>query len=174
MPQAGAMQITLRDRFEVGADAFWRDVFFDGPFLERLYREALGADSFEILSQTGDLASGMSRRLRFSQKVAESAAVRKLFGETASMEEEGRYDPASGTWTFHLVPGTMPDKVTIRGKTWLEPQGADAVTRVSELSFSVSIFAVGGLVEKYMASQTKETVEKQTRFIREYLAARRA
>lgn len=168
------MQLTLRDRFDVGADAFWRDVFFDAPFLERLYREALGADGFEILSQTGDLASGLSRRLRFSQRVDAAAAVRKIFGETASMEEEGRFDPAARTWTFQLVPGTMPDKVTIRGKTWLEPDGAGAVTRVTELSFTVSIFAVGGLVEKYIAGQTKETVEKQTRFIREYLAARRA
>jgi hypothetical protein len=168
------MQSTVRDRFEIGKDAFWRDVFFHRPFLERLYREALRCDSFEILSETGDLASGLSRRLRFSQKVDAPAPVRKLFGETATMEEEGRFDPASGTWSFHLVPGTMPDKVTIRGKTWLEPEGTNQVTRVSEMSFSVNIFAVGGLVEKYIAKETKEGIEKQARFIREYLAARPA
>jgi len=163
------MQTTLRDRFAIGKDAFWRDVFFHRPFVERLYREALGAESFEIVSETGDLASGIARRLRFSQKVDAPAPVRKLFGETTSMEEEGRFDPASGTWTFHMVPGTMPDKVAIRGKTWLEPEGTDAVTRVTELTFTVSIFAVGGLVEKYVAKETQESMAKQARFIRDYL-----
>jgi hypothetical protein len=166
------VQATLRDRFEIGKDAFWRDVFFHRPFLERLYREALGCDGFEILSETGDLASGLSRRLRFSQKVDAPAPVRKLFGESTTMEEEGRFDPASGRWSFHMIPGAMPDKVTIQGTTWLEPDGADRVTRVSEISFSVNIFAVGGLVEKYIAKETKESMEKQARFIREYLAAR--
>jgi len=163
---------TLRDRFAIGQDAFWRDVFFHRPFVERLYREALGAESFEVLSETGDVASGLARRLRFSQKVDAPAPVRKLFGETTSMEEEGRFDPATGRWSFHLVPGTMPDKVTIRGTTWLEPAGAAEVTRVTELTFAVSIFAVGGLVEKYIAKQTHESMEKQARFIRDYLAQR--
>jgi hypothetical protein len=166
------MQSTVRDRFGIGKDAFWRDVFFHRPFLERLYREALGCSSFEILSETGDLASGLSRRLRFSQKVDAPAPVRKLFGESTTMEEEGRFDPASGKWSYQVIPGKMPDKVSIRGTTWLEPEGAEEVTRVSELSFSVSIFAVGGLVEKYIAKQTEESMEKQARFIREYLAAR--
>jgi len=166
------MQTTLRDRFAIGKDAFWRDVFFHRPFVERLYREALGASSFEVLAETGDVASGLSRRLRFTQKVDAPGPVRKLFGETTTMEEEGRFDPATSTWSFHLVPGSMPDKVTIRGKTWLEPEGADQVTRVTELTFTVSIFAVGGLVEKFIAKQNEESMEKQARFIREYLAAR--
>jgi hypothetical protein len=88
------VQTTLRHRFAIGNDAFWRDVFFHRPFVERLYREALGATSFEILSETGDLTSGLSRRLRFTQTVDAPAAVRKLFGESTTMQEEGRFPVA--------------------------------------------------------------------------------
>jgi hypothetical protein len=164
------MQSTIRDTFDIGSAAFWRDVFFDRRFVERLYREAMGCVSFEILSETGDLASGIARRLRFSQKVDAPAPVRKIFGETTTMEEDGRFDPSTGKWTFRLLPEKMPDKVHIRGTTWLEPAGEARVTRVSEIDCSVSIFAVGGLVEKYIAKETEESMQKQTRFIRAHIA----
>jgi hypothetical protein len=165
------MRTTVRDRFELGEEAFWRDVFFDHVFLERLYREAMGARTFEIVDEKGDLASGLTRHLRFSQKVDAPAPVRKLFGETTTMEEEGRFDATSRRWTFHIRPGTMPDKVKIQGTTWLEPDGS-GVVRISELDFSVSIFGVGGLVERYMAKETQDSMAKQTAFIRARLSSR--
>jgi hypothetical protein len=164
------MRSTIRDTFDLGKEAFWRDVFFDRRFLQRLYMEALGCESFEVVAESGDLGSGLTRRLRFTQKIDAPAPVRKLFGETTTMEEDGRFDPQAGVWRYRMIPSKMPDKVSISGTTSLEPDGEHRVTRVAELDFAVSIFGVGGLVEKYMAKQTTESMERQARFTRAYIA----
>src|SRR3954471_7513180 len=148
-------KITVRDAFDVDADRFWRDVFFSRTFLERMYKEALGADQVDFLAEQGDVASGKTRKLRFSQRVDAPAPVRKLFGETTSMEEDGRFDPASKRWKFRMIPDKMADKIDITGETWLEEKGAGKVERVTELNVGVRIMVVGGLVESYIASSTE-------------------
>ncbi len=162
-------KITVRDAFDLDAERFWRDVFFSRAFLERMYREALGADKVEILGESGDTASGVTRRLRFSQKIDAPAPVRKIFGETTSMEEDGRFDASTRRWKFRMIPERMADKIDITGETWLEERGPGKVERVCELSVGVRIFAVGGLVEQYIASSTETSWAKQTAFTRKYI-----
>jgi hypothetical protein len=164
------MQSTIRDTFDIGADAFWRDVFFRRAFVERMYKEALACESIEILAEQGDVATGLTRRLRFTQKIDAPGPVRKLFGETTTMEEDGKFDAPSGRFSYRMVPDKMADKITISGTTWLEPAGDHKVVRVSELDFGVRIFGVGTLVEKFMAKQTVESMERQARFTRAYIA----
>jgi Protein of unknown function (DUF2505) len=161
-------KIILRDAFPVDAERFWRDVFFSHAFQERMYREALGAASVEFLGESGDAKSGIARRLRFSQPVDAPAPVRKLFGETTSMEEDGRFDPATQRWRFRMIPDKMADKIDISGETWLEAKDG-GVERVTELSVGVKIFAVGGLVEQYIASSTAASNAKQAAFTRKYI-----
>lgn len=165
------MRTTIRDTFDIDASAFWRECFFNRTFLERMYKEALACESIDVLSETGDLSTGITRRLRFTQKVDAPAPVRKLFGETTTMEEEGTFDAASGRWRYRMIPGKMADKLSIEGTTWLEPGDGRSVSRVSEVDFAVRIFGVGGLVEKYIAKQTAESMERQTRFTRAYIAS---
>ena len=162
-------RITLRDAFEVDADKFWRDVFFSRAFQERMYREALGCSSVEFLDEKGDQQSGVARRLRFTQRVDAPAPVRKIFGETTSMEEDGRFDPATRRWRFRMIPDRMADKIDITGETWLEERGPGRVERVSELNVGVRIFAVGGLVEQFIASSTESSNAKQAEFTRRYI-----
>jgi Protein of unknown function (DUF2505) len=164
------MQSTIRDVFDIGADAFWRDVFFDRTFVERMYKEALSCESVEFVTEKGDLATGFSRRLRFTQKIDAPGPVRKLFGETTTMEEEGRFESSTGRFRFVMTPDKMADKITIAGSTWLEPAGDGKVARISQLDFTVKIFGVGSLVEKFMAKQTAESLERQARFTRAYIA----
>ena len=63
------MKSTLRNVLDIGADAFWRDIFFNHEFLERMYKEALGCEAVAFLEDSGDLTSGRSRRLTFTQKL---------------------------------------------------------------------------------------------------------
>ena len=95
--------------------------------------------------------------------------MRKLFGETTSMEEDGRFDPASRRWKFRMVPDKMADKIDITGETWLEDKGGGKVERVTELSVGVRIMVVGGLVESYIASSTEASYAKQTAFTRKFI-----
>ena len=161
--------------FSIGKDAFWREVFFSRSFIDRMYKEALGCRSVEIVAESGDLATGLSRRLRFVQSVDVPGPIRKIFGDTTTMEEDGRFDAASGRWKYRMVPDKMAEKISITGETWVEPVAGDdgKIARVVEIDFSVSMFGVGGIVEKFMASQTEGSWERQARFIEQYLAEKR-
>src|SRR6185436_13653348 len=108
-------------------------------------------------------------RLRFTQRMDAPAPVRKIFGETTSMEEDGRFDPATRRWRFRMIPDRMADKIDITGETWLEERGPGRVERVSELSVGVRIFAVGGLVEQFIAKETETSNAKQAEFTRRYI-----
>jgi hypothetical protein len=163
-------KITVRDAFDVDADWYWRELFFSRPFMERMYKEALGARSVEFLSEDGDLAKGVARRLRFTIPSDAPGPVKKLFGESNVMEEDGRYDPATQRWSFRMKPDSMADKVEISGETRIEVKGPGRVERVCELNVAVKIFAIGGLVEQYIASSTEASWAKQTAFTRRYLS----
>jgi hypothetical protein len=163
------MKQTIRHPFETDEATFWRDVFFDHAFVERLYKEALGCTSVVFHEDTGDAPAGRTRRLAFTQPIDAPAPIRKLFGESTTMEERGRFDPAAKRWRFTMVPDRMADKIRIAGETWLEPRGAGQVERVTEMEYAVSIFGLGGVIEKFMASSTEESFVKQVRFTRDYL-----
>jgi hypothetical protein len=163
------MKTTLRNTFDISPDAYWKDIFFNHDFLERMYKEALACVSVAFLEDTGDSAQGRTRRFTFTQKLDAPGPIRKLFGETTTMEERGQFDVASKRWRFTMLPDRMADKVRITGETWLSPVGDGKVERVDELDYAVSIFGVGGLVEKFMASATAESFEKQVAFTREYI-----
>jgi hypothetical protein len=166
------MKSTLRHTFDIGADAFWRDVFFDHEFLERMYKEALGCVSVAFLEDSGDTPQGRTRRLTFAQPLDAPGPIRKIFGATTTMEERGRFDPKAQRWQFTMIPDRMPDKVRVAGETWIVPAGDGKIERVDAIDLSVDIFGVGSLVEKFMASATAESLEKQARFTREYIASR--
>ena len=167
------MKQTIRHPFDIGESAFWEEIFFDHAFVERMYKEALGCSSVAFLEDTGNLASGRTRRLAFTQQLDAPGPIRKLFGETTTMEERGHFDPATKRWRFTMVPDRMADKIRISGETWVEPTGDGRVDRVMSLEYAVSIFGIGGLVEKFMASATEESFEKQVRFIRAHLGRRK-
>ncbi|HEY2510082.1 MAG TPA: DUF2505 family protein [Polyangiaceae bacterium] len=166
------MNQTIRHSFDVGESAFWKDVFFDHGFVERMYKEALGCISVTFLEDTGDASEARTRRLSFTQKFDAPGPIRKLFGDTTTMEERGRFDPRTKRWRFTMVPDRMADKIKIAGETWVEPKGDSKIERVMSLEYGVSIFGIGGLVEKFMASATEDSFEKQARFTREYLQKR--
>lgn len=161
------MKTVIRDTFDVSPETFWEKIFFDREYQERMYKEALDCASVQILESKSD--GDRARRLVFAQRVDAPGPIRKLFGETTTMEERGKLDPQTKRWRFEMIPDRMPDKIRITGETWVEPAGA-GIERVCALDFGVSIFGVGGLVEKFMVSQTSESYAKQTAFMRKYIA----
>jgi hypothetical protein len=163
------MKTTIVDSFNISADTFWREVFFSRDFLERMYKEALDCESVQFLEESGDTAKERTRRLAFRQRIDAPGPIRKLFGDTTTMEERGRFDPNTKRWRFEMIPDRMADKIRITGETWLEPAGEGKVERVCALDYSVSIFGIGALVEKFMASATAESYAKQTKFTQEFI-----
>ncbi len=165
-----SQQIERRDRFAVAAPTFW-DIFFSADFQHRMYTEALACTGVEILAQDGSPSDGLQRTLRFTQPLDAPAVVKKLFGDATTMEETGRFDAATGRRRFSMRPDRLGDRVLIQGETWLEPT-AEGVERVCKLDVNVSMFGVGSIVERVIASSSEKSYARQADFVNIYIRER--
>jgi len=167
------MKTVIRDSFDVAPDTYWDAIFFNPEFQKRMYIEALASDSVDVSELKAAPSGERTRQLVFTQKLDAPSAIRKLVGETTTMEERGTFDPVTKRWRFAMIPDRMADKIQIRGEMWVEPAAGGAIERVCSLDLSVSIFGIGSMVEKFMSSATVESYAKQTRFTREFIAEKR-
>ena len=58
------MKLTLDYTWDCAPEAFWA-LYYDPEFAVRMHPDALGSTSAEVVSQEGDLASGLMRTLRY-------------------------------------------------------------------------------------------------------------
>jgi hypothetical protein len=161
------MKLHLEYAWECPPEDFWA-LYFDPEFVVRLHLEGLGSLSAEVLSQEGDLATGLTRNLRYSQKPNAPGPVRKIFGEEITTTEVSTYTPATSTTTFTLTPGTMADKTHLTGSIALSPDGEHS-TETFEIEARVKIFGVGPIVERFIEHQAREIQQKSVAFMRQEL-----
>jgi hypothetical protein len=117
------MKLELRYDVHGTAARFW-EVFFDPEVTRRLHLEALRSTSVEIEEQTGDIASGLERTMRYGQRPDAPGPVKRLFGSEVVTTEHGTFDPETGIWSFTLTPATLGDKTDIRGSIAIKETGA--------------------------------------------------
>jgi hypothetical protein len=163
------MKLSLSYDWDCSPDAFWA-LYFDPEFVIRLHLEGLGSLSAEVISQEGDLTSGLVRTLRYSQRPNMPGPVRKIFGEEIVSTEVSTFTPAKSTTTFTLTPGTMADKTQLSGSIALTANG-DGSTEQFDLDARVKIFGVGPIVERFIEHQGREIQEKSVAFMRQELGA---
>ena len=153
------MQKTIKHRFKVSAERFWTDVYFNAEYTKGLFLEGMSCEAYRLVSEEGTPGEAYTRTMQSTPKLNAPGAVKKVLGDSMSYTETGRFDPASGKYTFDVVPSTMADKIKIRGTYWVEPVGADEVERICELEFTVKIFGVGKVVEQFIAQQYADNQE---------------
>lgn len=161
------MRLTLVYNWDCSPDAFWA-LYYDPEFAVRLHLEALGSTSAEVLSQEGDLSSGIVRTLRYGQRPNMPGPVRKIFGEEVTTTEVSTFDPASSTTTFVMTPGTMADKTHIDGSIAFNVDGGNTVETFA-LDARVKIFGAGPIVERFIEHQARDMQDKSVEFMRDEL-----
>ncbi len=158
------MKLSLSYDWSCDPERFWA-LYFDLAFILRLHLEGLGSTSAEVVSQEGDLDSGIVRTLRYSQRPNAPGPVRKMFGEEITTTEVTRFDPRASTATFTVTPGTMADKTHIEGSIHLGVEDGRTVEKF-DLDARVKIFGAGPVVERFIERQARETQEKSVAFMR--------
>jgi hypothetical protein len=158
------MRISLVYGWDCTPETFWT-LYFDLDFVVRLHLEGLGSTSAEVVSQEGDLSSGLVRTLRYGQRPNAPGPVRKIFGDEIISTEVSTYDPATSRVTFTVTPGTMPDKTHIVGSIAVSRESGSTVETFS-LDARVKIFGVGPIVERFVEAQAREMQEKSVAFMR--------
>jgi hypothetical protein len=158
------MKLSLDYSWECEPEAFWA-LYFDPDFTVRMHLQALGSTSAEVVSQEGDLTSGLVRTLRYGQRPNMPGPVRKIFGEEVVTTEVSTYDPATTTTTFTMTPGTMANKTQIEGVIALDRQ--DGTTHENFLlDARVKIFGAGPIVERFIEQQARDMQNKAVEFMR--------
>jgi hypothetical protein len=158
------MKLALTYGWGCTPQEFWA-LYFDPDFTVRMHLEALGSTSAEVVSQEGDLTTGLVRTLRYGQKPNMPGPVRKVFGEEVVTTEVSTFDPATSTSIFTMTPGTMADKTHIEGAIALAVEGGATVENFT-LDARVKIFGAGPIVERFIEHQARETQGKAVEFMR--------
>jgi hypothetical protein len=164
------VKLTLTYEWDCSPEDFWA-LYYDPEFVVRMHLEALGSTSAEVVSQEGDLSSGLTRTLRYSQKPNAPGPVKKIFGEEIVTTEVGTYDPATNTATFTITPGTMAEKTSITGSIVVAEEGGTTMETFS-LDARVKIFGAGPIVERFAEHQARDTQEKSVAYMRTELESR--
>jgi hypothetical protein len=158
------MKLSLVYGWDCTPDAFWA-LYFDPDFTIRLHLENLGSTSAEIVSQEGDLSSGLVRTLTYGQRPPMPGPVRKIFGEEVVTTEVSTFDPETSTTTFVMTPGTMSDKTHIEGSIEVVADGGSTLETFT-LEARVKIFGAGPIVERFIEHTAREMQEKSVTFMR--------
>jgi hypothetical protein len=158
------VRLSLSYGWDCAPEEFWA-LYFDPDFTVQMHLEALGSTSAEIVSQEGDLSSGLVRTLRYGQKPNMPGPVRKIFGEEVVTTEVSTFDPAASSSTFTMTPGTMADKTHIEGAIALAVEDGSTVENFS-LDARVKIFGAGPIVERFIEHQARDMQGKAVEFMR--------
>jgi hypothetical protein len=165
------IQTDFRQRFGVSSETYWRDLCLSLDYQERLYCEALGCSRMEVVQLDGSIETGQKRILRFQKKVDAPAAVRKLVGETVSLEEVSEWNAGERRWSYHMVPAVIGDRVQIRGTLHLD-ENQGGVEQISTCTVSCKIFGIGSVLEHFVAKSSHEANVNKAAFTRKYIADR--
>ena len=163
------MRFVCKNTFNCNAETYWTKVFFDKEYNEGLYTKALGFKAFEILELTGESGGDRTRRMYTEPKTDAPAIITKLIGGGLTYSEKGKFDSKTQKWSYEITTSKLADKVRIGGTLWVEPRGDDKVERFCVVDLQVSVFGIGGAVEKYIADTTRESYEKTAIYTNEFI-----
>tara|TARA_Y100001934_G_scaffold189806_1_gene223756 strand:+ start:678 stop:1187 length:510 start_codon:yes stop_codon:yes gene_type:complete len=150
------MKKTIKHRFAVSKNSYWKDVYFNPDYTKSLFLEGMNCESFEVLRQSGSLNDTFEREIKSTPRVDLPKALKKVLGDSVSYTESGVFDSTSGRYVFKITTSALPEKIKISGIYWVEEVAKEEVERVCELTFEVNIFGVGKLVEQFIAQSYLE------------------
>lgn len=152
------MKFTIRHHMDADAGTFWR-VFASQEYLDRAWA-ATGATDGSVLAREGDPPAAWSRRVRSMNPVNAPGPVKRLTGDRQTVVDDGAFDPDRGTWSFTITPGTLANKVRILGVIRLDEAGDGTVERVIDMDAAVRVFGIGGLFEKAIESEARQSNDR--------------
>ncbi len=163
------MKAHIENIIDVSADEFYDKVFFDEAFSDALYKE-LKFRERELVVQE-DRGDTIYREVRQVPDRDLPGAVKKLLG-AARLEyvEKSTTNKAQNRSEIEVVSSIKPDKIKVRGAFWVEPHGEGKCKRVFDVEVKVSIFGVGGLVEKLVLEDVRKSYDVAADFTNQWLA----
>jgi hypothetical protein len=161
--------VRIAHRFDCDERTFWDRIFFDEAFNRDMYLKHLQFQNWQVLEQR-ETETTIARTVTVTPKVGDlPGAIKSLIGENLSYREIGTFDKQARRYKLDVVPNVLPDKVSVRGETWVEPIGATQCNRIFEAEVNVKVFGVGSIIEKRLIADLQLSYNAGAVFTAEYL-----
>ena len=161
------MRARIENVFHVTPATFWEVLFFDDEYNNRLYAE-LGFDAVEVRGVEKLLDGRVRRSIRCEPPVKAPEILKKRIQNKLAYEEEGFYDPRGPRWDFRTISNVAPESTKIGGSITAEPH-EHGMLHIVELDINISVFGLGGLIEKVLEKNIRESYRVTTRFTNAYV-----
>ncbi len=147
-------KLTLVHTIECDLDAFWSS-FFDRDLTARLFIEGLGFRDYKTTEQI-ETDDAITRKIKADPKLSMPGPVAKLLGSSFHYVEEGRFDKATKTWRWKMIPSALTDKLHVNGVLTATALGDSRVKREIEITIEANVMMVGGLIEDTFKKQISD------------------
>ena len=164
------MHRTIRHRFDVSAETWWNQVFFDPNYLTALHHEGLGCRAFEVVRLERDADGRVHQELATEPRIIAPPVIRKAIGERVRYRERGLFDPRTGRYEFEIIPSSLTAATRIQGVITLESPQAHSVERVCDLQFEVKVRGVGRLIEAFIGRSYTQSINRAGAFTQTWIA----
>lgn len=166
---AAMIDLRIAHEFECSEETFWTRLLLDDAFNEWLYRDRLGFSEWKVLERR-DTEHGVWRVVDVAPPAIElPGPLKKLIGDSVRYRERGEYDAVRRHYRVDVVPGTLADKVTVRGEITCLKLADARCRRIFTGHVEARIFGVGSLLERRIASELERSYEAGARFTGEYV-----
>ena len=163
------MEVRITNVFRVSPQMFWERLFFDAEYNRGLY-QALGFSLCEVKRLETDENGCVRRVLRAVPPIKAPDIIRKKLEGRLYYLEDGRYDPRTGLWQFHNEPSIAAESTKIGGVIRAEPDGA-GMRHVVDLSVQVSAFGLGGLIERIIEKNTRDSYRMTAQYTNAFVSS---
>ena len=164
------MKAIIESIFRVRPEVFWQRLFFDADYNAGLYRE-LGFESYEVQSLERLPDGKVRRRLKAEPPLSGPELLRKQLRGRIYYTEEGTYDPDRGVWEFVNHSSVKAGTTSVSGTIRALPH-ASGMQHVVELDVSVSALGLGGMIERAIEKNTRDSYRVTTAYTNRFAEER--
>jgi hypothetical protein len=160
------MKLNVRHRFDCSPETFWK-MYWDDAFDAQLRKEsAVQRDVLEERTE-GDV---LVRRVRLTPDRELPGPVATLLGAKKLVyEQENRWDRATSTMHWRVIPTILPGKLDAQGTFRVVAAAGGGCEQVVEGNISVNVMLVGGQIEKAVVAEVEKSYAKMAETSREWL-----
>jgi len=138
-------RIHIEHTYNCLPQTYWEKLW-DADVRGERERKGCGALSFTVVESRWD-GDTYHQVVVLEETVDAPRAVRRIFGETSTIEETSRWKKDSDTVHLNYQPSIMSDKVSMVGSLTCAPEGTEHCRVVMDVEITADIFLVGGIIE---------------------------
>jgi hypothetical protein len=164
------MHYRIEDEFSTTFARYW-ETFFDDAYNRALFeRLEVGYELLELDRRGSGDGLEIHRRMRLVPRRALPKLMRRFVGDALAYDEVDHYRARDNSMDVSTTPTVMADKVSTRGRYYLEAVGEGRIRRVWDADCTVSIPLAGSAIEELVIADVRRTYAAATEFTRAWLA----